>query len=126
MASSSLDSRVDPEEEASSELERPGRRRSTFSLMREAILSATHIVEDSTELIGASIREELERFRNDLARQALSVVAICIGGAFVTAGLALFLNDLIHNWALTLVLFGVLYFGIALAVPRLGGGGSSE
>ena len=126
MASPSLDSPVDPEEEAPRKLERAGRRRSALSLMREAILSATHIVEDSTELIAASLREELERFRGELARQALSVIAICMGGALLTAGLALFLNDLIHNWAVTLVLFGALYFGLAFAIPRLGGGGSPE
>lgn len=106
-------------EEAPRSLERP-RRRSSFSVIRDATLSLTHIVEDSTELIGASIHEELERFRVEMARHALSVIAVVIGGALLTAGLAIYLNQLLESWPLTLVIFGALYFATALLLQVTG------
>lgn len=121
MATSSLERPVEVDEGAASALERTDRRRSTASVVRDAVLSATHIVEDSTELIGASVREELERFRADMARQALAIVAIVIGGGLLTAGLAMFLNQLVQNWALTFVIFGALYVAVAVVLQSLTG-----
>jgi Putative Actinobacterial Holin-X, holin superfamily III len=94
------------------------RRPSTLGLVRDAILSLTHIVEDSTELVGASIREELEHFRVAMARSTLSLAAVIVGASLLTAGLAMFVSELIGSWALTLVLFGVLYVGVGVVLQR--------
>ena len=95
------------------ELEAPEPRRSTLGLLRNVVLDLTQVVEDSTELIGASVREELAAFRVDMARQLLSMVAIVIGGALVTAGVAMFVSQWIGMpW--TLVIFGGVYLAIAM------------
>jgi hypothetical protein len=98
-------------------------RRSTFGLLRDSLLSLTHIVEDSTELVGASIREELQHFRVEMARHTLSLAAMAAGGCLLTAGLAMFVNELLGSWAWTLVLFGALYLVAGLALQRASGAG---
>lgn len=101
------------------------RRRSTLGLVRDLLTSMTRLLEDSADLIGASIREELLRFREELARHALAVTAIIVGSLLLSAGLAMFLNQLLGNWALTLTLFGALYLAIGIVLqkgPRSEGG----
>ncbi|MGH9324207.1 MAG: phage holin family protein [Vicinamibacteria bacterium] len=95
------------------EEERP---RSALSLVRDVVQSLTHMVEDSTELVAATVREELTRFRVELARNAVAGVALLAGTSLLTAGLAMFLNQLLGSWPLTLSLFGALYLGIGLAL----------
>jgi hypothetical protein len=92
------------------------RRRSTFGIVRNVVLSLTRVVEDSTELIGASVHEELAQFRVDLARHALGIVAIVTGAALGTAGLAILVSELIGSWSATLVIFGGVYLAIGLAL----------
>ena len=87
--------------------------RSTFSLLRDVVVNLTHVVEDSTDLLTASVREELAHFRVDFARHALSLVAVIIGGSLATAGLALLVNQWIDNWAVTLLIFGGIYLAFA-------------
>lgn len=88
-------------------------RRSTLGLLRSVVLDLTQVVEDSTELIGASVREELADFRVDMARHMLSIVAIVIGGSLMTAGFAMLASKWIGlPW--TLVIFGGLYVAIAV------------
>lgn len=99
----------------------PVERRSTFALIRSVVMSMTHVVEDSTELVGASVREELERFRLEMARHALAIIAVVTGTSLVSAGLAMFLSELLGSWPLTLVLFGGVYLGIALWLYRFAG-----
>ncbi len=94
------------------------RRPSSLGLVRDALLSLTHIVEDSTDLVGASIREEFEHFRVAMTRNTLSLAAVVVGASLLTAGLAMFLSELIGSWPLTLVLFGVLYLGVGLVLQR--------
>ena len=93
-----------------SELDEPvSRRRSTFGVVRDVLLSMTRVVEDSTELIGASVHEELAQFRVDLAKHMLGVVAVVTGVALGTAGLASLVSELVGSWPLTLLLFGGVY-----------------
>lgn len=98
------------------------KRRSTLGLLRNVVLDLTQVVEDSTELIGASVREELAQFREDMARHALSLVAVIVGGALLTAGLAMLVSSWIGNWPVTLLIFGAIYiafaFGLQLGKPR--------
>lgn len=102
------------------------RRRSSLALVRDAILSLTHIVEDSTELVGATIREEVEHFRVEMARHTLSLAAVVAGASLLTAGLAMFVSELIGSWPLTLVLFGVFYLGVGLVLQRTRRAGRSD
>jgi hypothetical protein len=92
--------------------------RSSLSLLRDVVLSLTRVVEDSTELIGASVHEELARFRTELARHALSVAAVMAGASLLTAGLAMLLSALLGSWPLTLVIFGAIYLGAGFALSR--------
>jgi hypothetical protein len=87
--------------------------RTTLGVARDAVLSITQIVEDSAELVSATLREELERFRREAARGALSAAAALVGGSLLTAGLSMYLARLLGSWPLTLCLFGILYLGIA-------------
>ena len=74
---------------AASEEESSKERPSTLGLVRNVVLNLTQVVEDSMELVGASVREELAEFRVDMARQLMSLVAVVIGGSLATAGLAM-------------------------------------
>jgi hypothetical protein len=87
--------------------------RTTLGVARDVVLSVTHMVEDSAELVSATVREELDRFRAEMARGAISAVAIVVGGSLLTAGLAMYLRELVGSWALTLCLFGAFYIAIA-------------
>jgi len=104
------------ERESFVEAEAPstGHGRSTLSLLKNVILDLTQVVEDSTELIGASVREELAEFRVDMARHALSLVAVVVGAALATAGLAMLVSGWIGSWPITLLLFGGVYLAIAV------------
>jgi hypothetical protein len=97
-----------PEEEAPA--------RTTLAVARDVVLSLTQMVEDSAELVSATVREELHRFRVELARGALSGVALIVGASFLTAGLAMYVRALVGSWALTLCLFGAFYLGVAGAL----------
>ncbi len=87
--------------------------RTTLGLARDVVLSVTHMVEDSAELVSATVREELDRFRAEMARGAMSAIAVVVGGSLLTAGLAMYLRELVGSWALTLCLFGAFYLAIA-------------
>jgi hypothetical protein len=89
--------------------------RTTRGVARDAVLSITQIVEDSAELVSATLREELERFRREAAKGAISAAAALAGGSLLTAGLSMYLARILESWPLTLCLFGVLYLGIAAA-----------
>lgn len=94
--------------------------RSTLALLRNVVLDLTQVVEDSTELIGASVREELAAFRDDMARHALAIVAVVIGGSLLTAGLAMMVSEWIGSWPVTLLIFGAIYVAFAAGL-RFGG-----
>lgn len=93
----------------------PDKHRSAFALLRNVVVDLTQVVEDSTELIGASVREELAQFREDMARHALSLVAIVIGGSLLTAGLAMLVSKWV-SWPVTLLIFGAIYIAFALGM----------
>ena len=96
-------------------------RRSTVALLRDVLLSLTRVAEDSTELVGASVREELARFRDEMSRHILALAAGIAGAALLTAGLAILLNQSLGNWWLTLSIFGALYLVAAIIIYVRGG-----
>ncbi len=87
--------------------------RTTLGVARDVVLSLTQMVEDSAELVSATVREELSRFRVEMARGALSGVAVVVGGALLTAGILIYVREILGSWALSLVLAGVFYLGVA-------------
>ena len=91
-------------------------RPSTLALLRNVVLDLTQVVEDSMELVGASVREELAEFRVDMARQLLSLVAVVIGGSLATAGLAMLVQRQIGSWPVTLLIFGAVYLSFAAGI----------
>ncbi len=91
-------------------------RPSTLALLRNVVLGLTHVVEDSMELVGASVREELAEFRVDMARQLMSLIAVVIGGSLATAGLAMLVQQQIGSWPVTLLIFGVVYLSFAAGI----------
>ncbi len=99
---------VIPEEEAPA--------RTALGVARAVVLSLTQMVEDSADLVSATVREELDRFRAELARGAMSAVAAVVGGSLLTAGLSMYLRELVGSWPLTLCLVGAFYLGIFAAL----------
>lgn len=90
--------------------------RTALGVARDVVLSVTHMVEDSAELVSATMREELTRFRVEMARSAMSAVAVVVGGSLLTAGLAMYVRALVDSWPLTLCLFGAFYIGVAVVL----------
>ncbi len=88
----------------------------TLALLRNVVLDLTQVVEDSMELVGASVREELAEFRVDMARQLLFLVAVIIGGSLATAGLAMLVQRQIGSWPVTLLIFGAVYLSFAAGI----------
>lgn len=87
--------------------------RTTLGVARDVVLSVTQMVEDSAELVSATVREELTRFRVEMARNALSGVAVMVGGSLLTAGLMIYVRQAVGSWPLTLCLAGAFYLGVA-------------
>jgi hypothetical protein len=87
--------------------------RTTLGVARDVVLSLTHMVEDSAELVSATVREELQRFRVEMARGAMSGFALIVGGSLLTAGLSMYLRELVGSWPLTLCLVGGFYLAVA-------------
>lgn len=112
MATISGDDESYPADTAGTDLER----RSTLSVLRDVVVDLTHIVEDSTDLVSASVREELERVRVEMTRQAFVVTATVAGAAFLSAGLAMFIARWLDSWPATLLIFGALYIGCAIGL----------
>ncbi len=90
--------------------------RTTLGVARDVVLSLTQMVEDSAELVSATVREELHRFRVETTRSALSGIAVVVGGSLLTAGLVIYLRELLGSWSLTLSLAGLFYLGVAAAL----------
>ena len=97
--------------------------RSSLTVLRHVIVNLTQVVEDGTELVGASVREELVDFRRDFTRHALSLVAVVLGGVLLSAGLAMLVSDWIGSWPITLLIFGAVYLAFAAGL-QLGRSGS--
>jgi hypothetical protein len=82
---------------------------SSFELARRVLVSMVQAVEDGADLLGASVREELGRFRTDLVRALVATFSLAAGGGLLTAGLALLMHDWIGSWPPVLLVLGGLY-----------------
>ena len=82
-------------------------------------------VEDGANLVGASLREELGRFREDAVRTLIAAAFLATGGGLATAGIALLLHRWIGSWSPVLLVMGGVYLVAGfwlLHVSRAGGG----
>ena len=92
--------------------------RSTIGILRDVVVSLTQIAENSAELLSATVREELGRFRTDIARHAVAALAFLVGGSLLAIGLAMYLRELIGSWRLTLCLLGAVILVAAIVLQR--------
>ena len=98
---------------------------STFELARRVLVGVVQAVEDGANLVGASLREELGRFREDAVRTLIAAAFLATGGGLATAGIALLLHRWIGSWSPVLLVMGGVYLVAGfwlLHVSRAGGG----
>ena len=82
---------------------------SAFELVRRVLVGMVQAIEDGADLLGASVREELGRFRTDLVRSLVATFLLAAGGGLMTAGLSLLLHAWIGSWAPVLLVLGGVY-----------------
>jgi hypothetical protein len=86
----------------------------SLELVRRVVLGSIQAIGDGAELISTSIAEELVNFRLELEHRVVVLLLMCAGVAALSAGVLLFLKELIGNWAATLVIVGAAHIGIGL------------
>jgi hypothetical protein len=86
----------------------------SLELVRRVVLGSIQAIGDGAELISTSIAEELVNFRLELEQRVVVLLLMCAGIAALSAGILLFLKELIGNWAATLVIVGAAHIGIGL------------
>lgn len=98
---------------------------SAFELVRRVLVGMVQAIEDGADLLGASVREELGRFRTDLVRSLVATFLLAAGGGLMTAGLALLLHTWIGSWSPVLLVLGGVYVaaGVWLFVSSSASGG---
>jgi hypothetical protein len=98
---------------------------STFELARRILVGVVQSVEDGANLVGASVREELSRFREDAVRTLVALAFLAVGGGLATAGLAILLRGWIGTWPPVLLVLGGVYSaaGVWLLISRRASGG---
>jgi hypothetical protein len=87
---------------------------SSLDLLRRVILGSIQAVGDGAELISASIAEELVSFRVELEHRVVVLLLMCAGISALSAGVLLFLREIVGNWPATLVLVGGTHIGVGL------------
>jgi len=98
---------------------------STFELARRVLVAMVQAIEDGADLLGASVREELGQFKEDLLRGLAGVLLVAIGAGLVTAGLALLLHGWFGSWSPVLLVLGGIYLAVGgwLWTPQRASGG---
>lgn len=82
---------------------------SSFELVRRVVVGMVQAIEDGAELLGASVREELDRFRADAVKSLVAAILLVAGAGLLTAGIALLLRAWIGSWPPVLLALGGLY-----------------
>lgn len=93
---------------------------SRLANVQRSILALTEIVEDSVDLLGATLREEAERIPGRLIRPAVGIVSALAGVSFLTAAAALYFRDLFGGWPLSLLALGAFYVLLGVLVWKTG------
>jgi len=87
---------------------------SSLDLLRRVILGSIQAIGDGAELISTSIAEELVSFRLELEHRVVVLLLMCAGILALSAGVLLFLRELIGSWPATLVLVGGAHIVVGL------------
>jgi len=85
---------------------------SAFELVSRVLVGIVQAIEDGADLIGASVREELGRFRTGFVRSLVAAVMLAIGGGLLTGGLAVLIHTWIGSWAPVLLILGAVYVSV--------------
>lgn len=96
--------------------EGPGEDVSRLAGARRVILGFTEILEDSVDLLGATMREEIARAPSQLVGPLVGLASAMAGAVFLTAAAALFLRDMLGTWSLSFLALGIFYAGVGIAV----------
>ncbi|MGH9461887.1 MAG: hypothetical protein ACRD1X_11755 [Vicinamibacteria bacterium] len=97
---------------------------SAFELASRILVGIAQAIEDGADLLGASVREELGRFRTDFVRSLVAAVSLAIGGGLLTGGLALMIHAWIGSWALVLLILGAVYVSVGAWLFRSSASGN--
>lgn len=100
--------------------EDPKREISRLASVERAILALTEIVEDSVDLLGATLREESAKIPGRLIRPVAGILTASIGASFLTAAAAIYLRDLLGGWPLSFLALGLFYVLLGLLVWKMG------
>lgn len=87
---------------------------SSFELLRRVVLGTIQSVSEGAELVGASVREELELFRVEAERRIVVVLLVSAGVAGISVGVMLLFQQLIGSWPLTLLLLGGAHVAVGV------------
>ena len=82
---------------------------SRLASAQRAVVGFTEILEDSIDLLGATLREETARIPAVLLRPAAGLFAAAVGALFLTAAAALYFRDLFGGWAPSFLALGAFY-----------------
>ncbi|HEX9726654.1 MAG TPA: phage holin family protein [Vicinamibacteria bacterium] len=83
-----------------------------FELVRRVLVGMVQAIEDGADLLGASVREELARFRTDLVKSAVATLLLVGGSGLLTAGIALLMRAWIGTWPPVLLVLGGVYLAV--------------
>jgi hypothetical protein len=83
---------------------------------QRAIVALTEILENSVDLLGATLREEAARIPGRLMHPAAGFLSAAVGASFLTAAAALYLRELFGGWPLSFLALGALYLLAAVVV----------
>lgn len=87
---------------------------------QRAVVGLTEILEDSVDLLGATLREEAARIPRLLIRPAASILSVAVGALFLTASAALYFRDLFGGWSWSFLALGAFYVLLGVVVWKSG------
>jgi len=93
---------------------------SRLASAQRAVVGLTEIVEDSVELLGATLREEATRIPGLLIRPAAGILSAAVGAGFLTASAALYFRDLFGGWPWSFLALGAFYVLMGVVVWKSG------
>ncbi len=93
---------------------------SRLASAQRAIVGLTEILENSVDLLGATLREEAARIPGRLIRPAAGILTTAVGASFLTAAAALYFRDLFGGWPLSFLALGAFYVLLGVVAWKTG------
>lgn len=94
------------------------REESGFEIFGRVVSGCVGAIEEGTELLGATLREELFRFRHDVSRRMLAGALLLPGVGLVTSAVVILLHQWLGNLSAALGLVGAIYLAGAFYFLR--------